>query len=396
MKIIKTNILNPVSQDYTDLLKDTYLFIEQNKIKLVTDVLESTHIEIEDKTDCICLPGFIDTHVHLSQFRIRGKHSPNLLHWLNTYTFQEELRSKDEKYAREIAHEFFIDLRKKGTTTAVIYTAPFKKACDIAFEVAQEMGFHGFIGMTMMDQNSPEYLLQNTKQAFEDSVNLYEKWNSGKLEYIFTPRFAPTCTRDLMQQVGEFAHQNSAFIQTHLSENSDEIKWVLELFPECKSYTDVYQRYNILGEKTILGHCIHLVDEELELIKNSKSKIAHCPDSNFFLKSGSFPFEKLQQLDIDFALASDVGGGTTLSMLEVMKMANYRQDSYIVSPESAFYYATLGGAKLLGREVYTGSIEPGKDADLNFIPYSKEMDKKNILSDLLYLGNELKIEPFEE
>jgi guanine deaminase len=393
-KIYKTSILSSLNPFEVELKKNVFLEIEDEKIQNITTEQPSNET-FEDKTDCLCIPGFIDTHVHLSQLRIRGKHSPNLLHWLNTYTFQEELRSSDKQYAKEIAFAFFSELKAKGTTAAVIYVAPFSTACEIAFQTAEELNFRAIIGMTMMDRNCPDYLCQDTKKAFEDSVKLYEKWNgkTTKLEYVFTPRFAPTCSRELMRLTGDFASQNKAFIQTHLSENKAEIDWVLELFPECKSYTEVYEKYNLLTEKTLLGHGIHLSDSELDIIKAHQSKITHCPDSNFFLKSGSFPLQKVRDKQIDFALASDVGGGTSLSMLNVMKMCNYRQDDYLVSPEEAFYYATLGAAKIIGKEDIIGSIETGKAADIVFLsmPDIDNIDKNTILSRMYYLGDEIKI-----
>jgi len=393
MKIIKTNILNSISPEKSELLKDIFITIEKSKI--ISIINEITNAEFEDLTDCICIPGLIDTHVHLSQINVIGKHSPNLLDWLNDHIFAEEYRSKDEIYARKVAEEFFTTSIKSGTTTSVIYTAPFKKACDIAFETAKEFGVRVIIGKTMMDCNSPDYLLEETERSFDESVQLFEKWNNATplLEYIFSPRFAPVCSSKLMKEIGDFARKNNAFIQTHLSENKDEIKLVKELFPNCKTYTEVYEKNSILGPKTILGHAIHLSDEELEIIKKADSKIAHCPDSNFFLKSGIYPFEKIKNANINFALASDVAAGTSLSMFNVMKMCIYRQDNYAITPEKAFYYATLGGAKVLGKEDIIGSIEVGKKADLVFMKILniKEKEKFDLLSELVYLGREREV-----
>ena len=172
---IKTNILNPVSRFETEYLQDVFLTIEKEKIISVSSINDS--VDFIDRTDQICIPGFIDTHVHLSQYYIRGSHSPNLLHWLNTYTFKEEYRSKEPDYARKVAEDFFSDLVGKGTTTSVIYTAPFRQACDAAFAVAEEKGIRAIIGTTMMDMYSPDFLIQNTEKAFQESVSLYEKWH---------------------------------------------------------------------------------------------------------------------------------------------------------------------------------------------------------------------------
>ena len=389
---IKTNLLNPLSPVYTEWRKNVFISIENGIIK---DISADTEGEYEDKTDLICLPGFIDVHVHLSQYYMRGSHSPNLLQWLNTYTFKEELKSQDGKYARKVAEDFFDDLIRKGTTTSVIYTAPFKQACDIAFQVAEEKGVRTIIGMTMMDANSPDFLQQTTMQSFEDSVNLFEKWNKKTklLEYVFTPRFALTCSADLMSKVGEFAKSEKAYIQTHLSENKAEIKRALELYPQYSSYTEIYEKMGLLGTKTILGHVIHVNEEEIAILKETDSKIAHCPDSNFFLKSGAFPLQKLKNAGLTIALGSDVAGGSSLNMLNVMKMADFRQDDYVYPPEELFYYVTLGGAKALGKENLIGSIQVGKAADLVFLKIS-EMEKYNsteLLSKLIYIHEDVKV-----
>ena len=393
MKIVKTNILNPISPEKSEFLKDIFISIEKSRIVSISK--EIKNIEFEDYSGCICIPGLIDTHVHLSQFNVMGKHSTNLLPWLNDQIFAEEFKSEDENYAGGVAEKFFKASINAGTTTSVIYTAPFKKACDIAFETAKEYGVRAIIGKTMMDCNSPDFLLEDTETSFAESVELFEKWNKSTplLEYIFSPRFAPVCSSKLMQRVGEFARKNNAFIQTHLSENTDEINLVKGLFSECKSYTEVYQKHDLLGDKTILGHAIHLSDSEIKMIKETNSKIAHCPDSNFFLKSGIFPFKKIKNTNIDFALASDVAAGTSLSMFNMMKMCIYRQDNYPVSPEEAFYYATFAGAKVLGKEDIIGSIEIGKEADLVFIEIPKlhEKTKFDLLSELVYLGSEREI-----
>ncbi|MCD4795937.1 MAG: amidohydrolase family protein, partial [Candidatus Cloacimonetes bacterium] len=324
-KRIKTTILNPVSPLEAELLPDVFITISGEKIESISRVCNEK--EFTDLSDHICIPGLIDAHVHLSQFYARGKHSPNLLHWLEKHIFPEELKSKDPEYARKIAEDFFSASIKNGTTTSVIYTAPFKQACDIAFETAEKKGIRAIIGKTMMDCNSPEYLAEDTETSFNESMELFEKWNkkTNLLEYAFSPRFAPVCSSKLMKLIGNFAKKNDAYIQTHLSENKEEIKWVNDLFPEYRNYTEVYGKHDLLSPKTLLGHAIHLNDDELSLIKNAGSKIVHCPDSNFFLKSGVLQFEKIKNAGIEFALASDVAAGTSLSMFNVMKMCCYRQ-----------------------------------------------------------------------
>jgi guanine deaminase len=392
MEIFKTNILTPISISEVQYLKDIFIFINDGRIIEISDQSDSDYV---DKTHLICLPGFIDVHVHLSQFYMRGSHSPNLLHWLNHYTFKEEYKSKDEKYARKVAEDFFSDLVSKGTTTSVIYTSPFKQACEIAFQVAEERDVRAIIGMTMMDMESPEYLQQTSTAAFEDSASLYSEWNKKTelLEYIFTPRFALTCSAELMKLTGEFTRNKNAYIQTHLSENKEEIKRALELFPQYSSYAEIYERLGLLGKKTILGHVIHVNDEEIAILKETNSKIAHCPDSNFFLKSGMFPLRKIKNAGLDVALGSDVAGGSSLNMLNVMKMACFRQENYLIPPQEAFYYSTLGGAKVLGKENIIGSLEVGKDADLVFLKLTdfKKYNTTELLSKMIYTHEDVEI-----
>ncbi len=392
MQNIKTNLLNPVSAYQTDFKRNVFITLEAKKITAIREDFDGV---FEDRTDLICSPGFIDSHVHLSQFNMRGSHSPNLLHWLTNYTFKEELRSRDQDHAHQIAEDFFAELVKRGTTTSIIYTAPFRQACDTAFEVAQQKGVRAVIGMTMMDVNSPDSLKQTTKQAFEGSVALFEKWNkkTDLLEYIFTPRFALTCSAELMKLTGDFAKDKIAYIQTHLSENKDEIKHALELFPQFSSYTEIYEKLGLLGPKTILGHVIHVDDEEIAILKNNNSKIAHCPDSNFFLKSGMFPWQRLHSAGLDIALGSDVAGGTSVNMLNVMKMAAFRQNDYVVSPQELYYYATLGGAKVLGKESEIGSLEVGKAADLVFLKIDdfQKYDETELLARLIYTHEDVEV-----
>ncbi len=392
---IRTNILNPVDKETTVYLPDVVIGIDGNTISGLDSYDPVRHKEVIDKRDCVCLPGLIDLHVHLSQYNIRGHYRPALLPWLSEVVFPEETKSKDYTFARNLASDFFNAMVNVGTTTAVIYTAPYKEACNTAFEIAAQKGFRAIMGMTLMDRNSPREMIQTTDYALESSISLFEKWHSerGLLDYIFTPRFAPTCSKELMQEIGSFCLHNNARIQTHLSENKDEIEWVKEIFGK-ESYTEVYQAFGILGKNTIMAHCIHLNDTELQILADNQTKIVHCPDSNFYLKSGEFPQAKITKFGIDFGLGSDVGAGTTLSMLYHAKMYNFRQSSYPVMPEEAFFRCTLGSAIVLNMQDRIGSIEVGKEADLVFVKTEpKHLEQpSSILSKLVFFGNEFPID----
>ncbi|HQO17711.1 MAG TPA: guanine deaminase [Candidatus Cloacimonas sp.] len=368
MMNILCNIINPVFNEKIEFLPEQVISIAEGKIAAITPKKEFRDKIDEDRSTEYALPGFIDLHTHLSQYRIRGFYEPALLPWLNKFVFPEEERSQNVEYAEKISREFFASMLKAGTTTAVIYTAPYFAACEVALNIAEEIGIRALIGMTMMDMNCPENLQQDSNKALEDSILLYEKWHgkNPKLDYIFTPRFAPTCSLKLMQEVAKYAVEHNAWIQTHLSENKEEIELVKEIFG-LKNYTEVYQKAGLLTENSIFAHCIHLSNEELQILAENKCKIAHCPDSNFFLKSGEFPLQKIENAGIEYGLGSDVGAGTSLNMLHHTKMMNYRQSSYPVLPAKALYHITLGSAKLLGIDKTTGSLETGKEADIVFL-----------------------------
>jgi guanine deaminase len=390
MKNIRTNIFNPISPLKADFLPDHVISMENGKIHSIKAYREHQG-SCEDFRHCIALPGLIDLHVHLSQYRIRGLYHSALLPWLEQSVFPEELRSKDPDYARELSRLFYRALLKNGTTFSVIYTAPYRAAADIAFEVAQDMGIRAKIGMTMMDMNAPPSLIQTTDYALKHSIELYESRQDDMLGYIFTPRFAPTCSERLMREVGAYATRHNAFIQTHLSENLDEIAWVKELFGR-NSYTDVYNDFGLLGPHTILGHAIHLSDGELALLSDSGSAIAHCPDSNFYLKSGEYPLPRISEKGIPFALGSDVGAGTTLNMFYHAKQMNFRQSVIPVYPAEMLYRVTLGSARILKLEDRIGSLDRGKDADLVLFkpPESFEIGEHS-LSQICFLSEDFEL-----
>ena len=393
MKNILCNIVNPISPEEIQFLPKQVISIEESKISAITPLSEFQGRIDEDRSNEYALPGFIDLHTHLSQYYIRGLYEPALLPWLNKYVFPEEERSKNIEYAEKLSRDFFSAMLKTGTTTCVIYTAPFFSACDMAFEIAKETGIRALIGMTMMDMNCPENLPQNSHKTLEESILLYEKWHgkNAKLDYIFTPRFAPTCSLELMKEVAKYAIEHNAWIQTHLSENKEEIEMVKEIFG-FKNYTEVYQKAGLLTQHSIFAHCIHLSDEEIKMLAENKCKIAHCPDSNFFLKSGEFPLQKIEEAGIEYGLGSDVGAGTSLNMLYHTKMMNYRQSDYPVLPAKALYHITLGSAKLLGVDEIIGSLEIGKEADIVFLkPPLNYPLKNNGISQLVFCGQEFSL-----
>ena len=393
MRKIRTNVINPLTPDEAQVLADHILILDEGLIIDLRAFDPALDTEYEDRRDQLALPGFIDLHVHLSQYRMRGHYQPALLPWLQNQVFPVEAKSRDRDYARLLAGEFFSALFAVGTTTAVIYTAPFRQACETAFEAARACGARCFIGMTLMDRNSPENLIQSTEYALQNSIELFRHYNASTplLNYIFTPRFAPSCSEELMREIAAFAAGNGAFIQTHLSENRDELDWVHRLFGR-DSYTQVYAAMGLLTPRTILAHCIHLSDPELDILKDHDCRIAHCPDSNFYLKSGEFDYPRLSAKGLQIGIGSDVGAGTSLNMLYHAKMANFRQSAYPLLPERLLYHITLGNARILGLEDRIGSLQPGKEADLCFLGVPAfGLDEDNILSELCFAGHEFPV-----
>lgn len=350
-----------------------------------------SHPDLIDLTDKIILPGFIDAHTHLPQLPIIGSYGETLINWLNKYTFPAEIHFGEKAYARKLSKLFFDSLKECGTLTAVVYSSIHKESTNIAFEEALKSDLRIFMGKVMMDQNSPEELTESPIQSLQNSLYLKEIWHqyTPKIEYIYSPRFAISTSFGLLQQTAKLAKDSDCFIHTHINENTDEVKSTKEMYPEFEHYLDVYDKAGLLGRKTLLAHGIYSTEAELERIVETKTKVIHCPDANFFLKSGRFPIEKYRYHNIQFGLGSDVGAGTSLNMLDIMKSMIFMQNSIgsqEVTMEEAFYIATLGNAKVLSLEAIIGSIEVGKLAELNvFEGYSNSSQgSKDILASLIF------------
>ena len=365
-RIFKARVINPLAFNRIESFDPGYLVLAGTRIEGLTrdDPRPSLpSAGFIDHGNKMILPGFVDTHVHLPQFAIMGVGSGELLTWLNTYTYPEETRFADPEYAALIAGKFFDALVANGTTTAAVYSSVHEEATDIAFSTARTRGIRAFIGKVMMDRNSPPPLLEDTEQSTAASLRLFDKWDGadgGRLRYIFTPRFAGSCSMELMTQVGKIAKDRRAFVQSHLSENADEIAWVRRLFPDCASYADVYDSAGMLTDKCIMAHCIHLAPDEISVLSRNRVNVAFCPYSNKTLHSGTMPYQRLRDAGLNISLGSDVAGGPSLSMLDQMREAMIAGG---ISWFEALYLATLGGAKALGLSDRIGNFEVGKDAD---------------------------------
>ncbi|AFM13326.1 guanine deaminase [Turneriella parva] len=320
----------------------------------------------------VTLPGFIDLHTHLPQYEFAGQGAEALLPWLNRYTFPQEARFSDERVAELQSLNFFQTSIMHGTTTTVAYLSSHARAAEIAFTEASRVGIRAYLGLTLMDRNVPAALITTPADAERDMLRLIERWHKrGLNEFVVTPRFAISCSADLLALCGRISQAHDTFLQTHISENHDEVAETAKLFPEAESYAGVYDRYGCLHAKTLLGHGIHLSDNERQLIKDRQSVVVHCPVSNNFLGSGILPYQKFRGEQLRLGLGTDVAAGYSLSMLheakamtEMAKLrAHFDHAACELSVTDAVYQATLGNAAALSRAHDLGSFEVGKSAD---------------------------------
>lgn len=355
-------------------------------------------------------PGLVDLHTHLPQYPAVARGESELLSWLKQHIFPLEKEFTGPR-ARKEAEQFFQELARHGTTTAMVYAAIFEDSCDAAFEAAQKAGLRIIMGKMMMDIASygtlqPAKILSTSLQ---ESERLCRKWhgsNGGLLEYAFSPRFAVSCTDDLMRGAAELAGKHGAYIQTHLAENRDEIERVLSQFSGAQDYTEVYEKCGLLGERTVLGHCIHLNEREKEALAATRSNVAHCPTSNLFLGSGIMKLDQLLDAGVHIGLGTDVAAGPELNLWQVMRStiesqkarSFYEPGTRVPTPAEVLFLATQGGAEALQKAGSLGSLDVGKEADLTLIdypallPYRKnakaqaDLSAEDILSLCIYRG----------
>ncbi|UJF17693.1 guanine deaminase [Vibrio sp. SS-MA-C1-2] len=343
----------------------------------------------------LIVPGFIDTHLHYPQAEMVGAYGEQLLEWLNNYTFPTEKRYRDKEYAKEMSAFFIKQLLRNGTTTALVFSTVHPESVDSLFTAAENINMRLITGKVMMDRNAPDYLLDTPQTSYDQSKALIEKWhNKGRLQYAITPRFAPTSSPEQLEMAGKLkAEYPDAYVQTHLSENPNEIAWVKELYPEQKGYLDVYHHYGLTGPKSVFAHCIHLEEEEWDCMAETQSVISFCPTSNLYLGSGLFKLQHAKDKRIRVGMASDIGAGTTFNMLQTLneayKVAQLQQQR--LSAYEAFYMATMGGAKALSLDHYIGNFDHGKEADLVVLdPHATPIqqlraDNSKDLADLLFV-----------
>lgn len=320
--------------------------------------------------DCLVMAGFIDCHVHFPQVQIIGAGGVELLDWLDKYTFAAEQRFVDPEHAREVARFFIGESLRNGITTSAVYCTVHAASVEALFEEALALGLRTIAGKVLMDRNAPQGLLDSAQAGYDESKALIERWHGReRLMYAITPRFAATSSPAQLEAAGTLrAEHPDCFLQSHIAENRREVDWVRELYPERRHYLDVYDHYGLLGRRAVYGHGIWLSEEELKRCHDTGTAIAHCPTSNFFLGSGCLDLRHAlaPERPLRVGLATDLGAGTSFSMLQTMHEAYKaaRLHGYALRASHAFYLATRGSAHALYLDDVVGSIAPGMEADL--------------------------------
>ena len=328
-------------------------------------------VAIEHLPNRIIAPGFIDLHVHFPQTDVIGSPAEGLLPWLENYTFPHESRFADVAHARGVADVFLDELQRNGVTTALTFCTSHPHSVDALLEESERRGLRMIAGKVLQDRHSPDGVRDETAQSLVDTETLIQRWHGrSRLGYAITPRFAPSCTEAQLRGAGELAAKYpDVWIQSHVAENKEEIRWARELFPASRSYLAVYQDFGLMRDRAIYAHCIHFDDQDRALMRDTGAAAAVSPTSNLFLGSGFFDYAGALRVGFRFGLASDVGGGTSFSPFHTMLAAYYvgregqTKPGMSLGPQNLWWQHTAGAAQALGLEGVIGNLQPGCEAD---------------------------------
>jgi guanine deaminase len=340
------------------------------------DVIEQfPGVAVEHLPGRIIAPGFVDLHIHYPQTDVIGSPAPGLLPWLEDYTFPEEKRFSDADYSAQAASFFMAELLRNGVTTALTFATSHPESVNALFDEAQANGMRMITGKCLQDRNCPDGVRDKTEQSLIDTEALIQRWHGrGRLGYAITPRFAPSCTEAQLRGAGELAAKYpDVWIQSHVGENKDEIKWARKLFPSSRSYLATYADHGLMRERAIYAHCIHLDDDDRALMRETGAAAAVCPTSNLFLGSGFFDFDGADRAGFRYGLASDIGGGTSFSPFHTMLAAYYvgrtsveglqTKSALSLNPQHLWWQHTAGAASALRLDGVIGNLQPGCEAD---------------------------------
>ena len=336
----------------------------------------NTQVSIEHLPGRIIAPGFIDLHTHFPQTDVIGSPAAGLLPWLENYTFPEESRFASESYGTQAAEFYIAELLRNGVTTALAFATSHGQSVNALFSQARATGMRLITGKCLQDRHCPDGVRDQTEQSLIDTEALIQQWHGkGRLGYAITPRWAPGCTDAQLRGAGELAAKyGDVWIQSHVAENADEIKWARELFPKSRSYLSTYADFGLMRERAIYAHCIHFDDADRALMRETGAAAAVCPTSNLFLGSGFFDYVGADRVGFNYGLASDVGGGTSFSPFHTMLAAYYvgregqTKLGVSLSPQSLWWQHTAGAAQVLGLDgskgrPAVGNLQVGCEAD---------------------------------
>ncbi len=405
-KIYRANILFTKERTHFEVIERGYVVVDDSgRVVEVTEHLSAEHegVEVVDYGDRLLIPAMNDLHVHAPQYRNQGiAMDLELLPWLQNYTFPEEMKYCDTKYAERMYRRFVHDMWRFGTMRACLFATIHKESTLLLMNIFKETGMGALVGKVAMNRNCPEGLTETVDdmvQGYEELIK--ECGEDGLVRPIITPRFVPSCTPEMLRACGELAAKYQLPVQSHLSENKDEIAWVKELEPESTCYGDAYDRYGLFGQTpTVMAHCVWSDGEELELIKRRGVVVAHCPTSNFNVASGMAPIRKFLDEGVKVGLGSDISGGHDLSIFRMMVYAiqvskmHYQQNHNVpfLSLSEVFWIATKSAGNFFGR---VGSFEPGYEFDALVIDDSDlNHDNYTLLERLeryIYLGDDRQI-----
>ena len=408
--ILKGNVVYSKTPQELEIVENGYIVYADGVVKGVYAELpaEYANDEIADYGDKIIIPGLVDTHIHAPQYAFRGLGMDmELLDWLNTNTFPEESKMKDIEYAKKSYGTFVENLRTSATTRAVVFGTIHRPATLLLMDMLEESGLATMVGKVNMDRNSPEYLCETAEESAAETVAWIEDVMARgykNTQPILTPRFTPSVTDELMAKLKEIQVKYNLPMQSHLSENLGEIAWVKELCPWSTCYGDAYDHFGMFGKdcKTIMAHCVHSTDEEVELMKNNGVFIAHCPESNINLSSGVAPIRRYLELGMNVGLGSDVAAGSTENMFTAMAYAvqaskmrwRLLDDSLKqLTADEVFYLATKGGGAFFGK---VGSFEEGYEMDAvvlddSRLEHPQDLDVKSRLERMIYFSDDREI-----
>jgi guanine deaminase len=328
-------------------------------------------LSVEHLPGRLIAPGFVDLHVHYPQVDVIGSPAEGLLPWLENYTFAQEARFADGAHARAVADFFLDELQRHGVSTALAFCSSHPASVNALFEAAAPRGLRLIAGKCLMDRHAPDGVRDATERSLLDTEALIQRWHGrGRLGYAITPRFVPSCSDAQLAGAGELAARHpGVWVQSHVSENQDEIAWVRDLHPRARSYLAVYGQFGLLRPRSVYAHCIHLDEADRQLLRDSGAAAAVCPTSNLFLGSGFFDHAEAERVGHLYGLASDVGGGTSFSPFATMMAAYYvgregqTKRGVSLSPRQLWFQHTAGAARALGLQGVVGNLLPGCEAD---------------------------------